>query len=405
MSVCFCLSSALAAADAAAAESAPPIQTGIDLKLDTTAGWRDGVRIGSSLSATALAHLDWQPKAMDGGITWHGYLSALLLAGRGPSGKYLGDFLAADNTEAPESQRMYAWWLEAAQGPWNIRTGALLADEEFATTECGGHFLNSALGWPAFISANTVNTGPAYFVAALGARLSWTPNEKSSWQVGVYDGDAVDSPDGNPNLNRHGIHYRLGGSQGWFILGETTWQPSGPNANILKAGVWYHTAEFSDVYRDGTGTPHASTGKPPVMHDGNYGAYASIEHAFSGKYGEAGSSSGHVRIGVSPADRNALTCALDVGMHWHGLIPGRPEDAFGLAYVFAKFSPDYAANARLLSPADPAPDHESVIEAVYDYTLKPGISLQPDIQWINHTGGSPLGGNSLLFILRFNAAF
>ena len=381
-----------------------PFKAGVDLKLGLGAGWRDGANLGTATHGLAIAHLDWAPAAADGAPSWQGHLSVLGLAGQGPSGKYLSDVFGADNTEGPESVRLYSWWLERNDGPCNLRFGALLADDEFAATECGGHFLNSAFGWPAFISANTVNTGPAFYIAGLGARLRWSPSETNSWMLGIFDGDTFDSPTGDPGVNPHGLHFRTGGSQGWFIIGETSWQASPQAVDVWKAGVWLHTADFSDVYRDSSGHPVATSGNPAALHRGNYGVYSSVEHTFQGKNGETGSMNGHVRVGFSPGDRSALNWVADAGLHWHGLLPSRPQDVLAFGYVYGHFSSDFAANARLTSPGVPAPDFEQVVEANYEYVLREKVSLQPDIQWIMHTGGSQALKDSLLLSLRFNAS-
>ena len=388
-----------------AIDKSQEIKTGVDLKIDATSGWRDGGRVGSSLQGTVLAHADWQPSTNEGSPAWHGYASLLGVAGRGPTEKYLGDFLSASNLEAEQGLRVYSWWIERTAGTWSLRTGALLADEEFATTECGSHFLNSSLGWPAFISANTVNTGPAYSAAALGVRVCWTPSDAVTCRLGIYDGDSFDSPTGDPGVNRSGLHYQLGGSQGWFVIGETTWQPAALSSTILKCGAWLHTADFADVYRDNTGQPQALTGNPAAVRHGNYGAYASAEHAFYGKGGEPGSMSGEIRAGVSPADRNTLSWAFDASLHWHGPIASRPLDAVSIGLSHAQCSPDFSRNARLSSPTEPAPDYEQVVELVYDYSVKEGVVVQPDVQWIMHTGASRALPDSLLLAMRLSVSY
>lgn len=145
--------------------------TGFDLTLEASAGISGAARHGESLHNMALGHAEWESAEKDGGLHGHFYVSALSLLGRGPTERYLGDFLAASNTEGYESLRLYSWWFEAGRAGWSLRAGALLADEEFGGTDGGGNFLNSAFGWPAFISANTLNTGPAFFVAAPGVRF------------------------------------------------------------------------------------------------------------------------------------------------------------------------------------------------------------------------------------------
>ncbi len=383
-----------------------PWGIGVDLKVDAARGRDAGAWTGSSLLGYGLVHADWQPApGTEGTATWRGYASVLGLAGRGPTEKFLFDFMTADNIEGFESLRLYSWWLERNQGAWSIRAGALLADEEFTGTDSGGHFLNSSFGWPAFISADTVNTGPAFFVAAPGARLRWSPSERASWQIGVYDGDTFDSPTGDPTVNRHGWHYGLGGSQGWFVITEVEWQAAVETGLRGKVGSWLHTADFADVYHDATGKPLALTGAPARQHSGNYGAYAVLERTLRGKSGEAGCVDSHVRIGFAPSDRNALHWAVDTGLSWRGLLPGRAQDSFSAGYSYAGFSSDYAANAKLVSPGDAPPDFEHVLELSYEWHCGEHLILQPDFQWIGHTGGTSAQSQSILCTLRISSSY
>src|SRR5882724_8678375 len=198
-------------------------KSGIEVTLEGDVGLQGGARRVAALHNLALAHAEWQQaNPVGGAVRLRAYASVLSLEGRGPTERFLGDFLAASNTAGFNSTRVYSWWLEAGLRDWSLRGGALLADEEFAGTKAGGNFFNSAFGWPSFVSANTVNTGPAFFAAAPGLRLERSFGETAAWRIGVYDGDTFDSPTGDPAVNRHGVHYRLGGSEGWYVMSEAT---------------------------------------------------------------------------------------------------------------------------------------------------------------------------------------
>jgi porin len=379
--------------------------TGVDLSVEASAGLTGGAQRGEALHALGLAHAGWaQPDAKEGATHFTGYLSALALAGAGPTERYLGDFLAASNSEGHQSARLYAWWLQAERAGWSLRGGVLLADEEFTGTAMGACFFNSAFGWPAFISANTVNTGPAFYVAAPGLRLQRTWNETTAWRIGIYDGDTFDSPAGDPGPTGHGLHYQVGGAQGWFLITEADFAPSG-GATRLTVGAWLHTADFADVRDDAFGQPFAVSGRAPRQHASNHGLYSAIEHTVAGEPGKAGSIEVFLRGGFSPADRNALGWALDGGIGWTGPIPGRPADVAALGIAHARFSPRYSAGARLAAPASPAPDFEQAIEASYTVKLGDHFNVQPDLQFIRHPGGSTAQGDAVAFFLRFNSSY
>jgi porin len=380
-------------------------KVGLDLTVETAAGVSGGAEQGQTVHGLALLHADWtQPEKSTTGLKYTGYVSVLGLAGKGPTEKFLGDFLAASNIEGYPSARLYSWWLQAEAHDWSLRGGALLADAEFAGTAAGGSLFNSAFGWPAFISANTVNTGPAFYVAAPGLRLEHKWGETAAWRIGIYDGDTFDSPTGDPRINRHGLHYNLGGAQGWFVITEATFTPAG-SATRGKVGAWFHTATFPDVRDDAAGQPYAISGNDPREYSSNHGAYAAIEHTLAGESGKAGNIEFFIRGGFSPSDRNAISWAIDTGIGWTGPIPGRPDDVATLGFVHAKFSPAFSDGARLADPMSPAPDFEQVIEANYTVKLSEHVTLQPDLQYIRHPGGSTAQSDALAFLFRINSSY
>jgi porin len=285
-----------------------------------------------------------------------------------------------------------------------VRAGIVLADEEFAGTEGGGNLINSSFGWPAFISANTLNTGPAYFVAAPGVRLAFTPSEKLTWRVGFYDGDSFDSPDGDPYLTRHGTHFRLGGEQGCFMMSELAYSP-GEGLPSFKIGGWWHTADFADVYEDDFGQPFVLSGNDPRLHRNNHGFYLLVEHTLRGESGKAGHVGCFWRGGFSPKNRNTLGWATDVGVSWTGPLSSRPDDVLALGLAHVRFSPGFRHSATLADPGSPAPDFEQVVELSYTAPLTEKISLQPDLQYIRHPGGSSAQRNAVAVFLRLNASY
>jgi len=356
------------------------ITVNADASVDNAYGL-SGTNGGDSLSGALVAGVAWDQKPVDSRpVSFNAFASVLWVEGHGPTDQFLGDDMAASNIEAYESLRLYEWWGQASAGAWSVRLGALLADVEFCGTTPGGSLINSAFGWPAFISASTVNTGPAYYAAALGARLAFT-GETTTWKLGVYDGDSFDAPDGGDRTNRHGIHYEIDNDQGAFIISELNWAPTN-SAFRYQAGAWLHTADFEDT--DGSGT----------LHSGNYGAYAALERTLAGKTGEAGNIEAHVRAGFAPEDRNSFGWTLDTGVAAIGLLPSRDADTLAVGFVHA----DRSTNTASL-------DFEQVVELSYTIVLNDHLSLQPDLQYIRHPASDPTRDNALLFLLRLSASY
>jgi porin len=349
--------------------------------LDAASGLAGVGKGRESLSGTVLGEACWAPTETDTRpVSVSAYASVLWVKGRGPSDRILGDFLGASNGEAFQSLRLYSWWLEIAGSAWSLRTGALLADEEFAGTTPGASLINSSFGWPAFISANTLNTGPAYCAAALGVRIAWENDRGWSTRAGIYDGDALDSAAGDHHANRHGTHYALNGDQGAFFMAELGYTPA-DSANRFTLEAWAHTANFADP---GSG----------ALHHGNHGAYVIAERTLRGRTGEPGNIEAHVRYGWAPADRNTVAWAADIAVAATGILPARPADTIAFGISHARLSSRLAGQ-----------DYERVFELSYTAPLAKHLTLQPDVQYIQHVGATRAGDNALLFLLRLTAEY
>jgi porin len=403
---------------------------------DAPAGWRTdlgrrGVELAASYTAEAMAvpHGGLQRGAVAGGggiasvavdcekatglPGARAFASLMWLHGASVSQKLVGDTLAVSNLDGYDSLRLYECWFEQAflGDRASLRAGALLADAEFAGTDSGGQFFNSVFGWPAFISGNTVNTGPAFYVAAAGARLRLVPAAGWQFQCGVYDGDTFDSPAGDPHSTRHGLHHRIGGQQGWFGIAEIAFRRTADGrAGVVKLGAWRHSSDFPDNYRDHRGDSFVRSGLAPRRHAGIAGSYASVEQILlppaAGRTGIAA----HARIGASQPERAQFAWVLDTGLNLTGLLPGRPADVLALGFAHASVSRDArrrVADEIAVGRATAAgrPDYEQVFELSYRAALGAGWILQPDVQWVRHTGTTAAGGDVLVLGLRLGTAW
>jgi len=322
-------------------------------------------------------------------LGWEGVtirLSGMNLHGSG-IGSRVGDMLGVSNIEGYGSVRLYESWVEKsfAAETLSLRAGLLLADEEFSTLDTTGPFLNATFGWPEFISMNTVNTGPAFYIPALGARLLWEPNETWYGQVSIYDGDTYDSSIGDDRVNRPGLHLELGDGQGTFGMVELGYRHNqAEDADGLpgtyKLGGWWHTGEFDDF----------SGG---VSHDGTQGVYASGEQMVYREYGDQGLSL-FVRAGFAPEDRSEVDYSFQVGASYVGLIPDRDIDTAALGLSHASISSEL-----------PGRTAETVVELAYEYVMSDDFTIQPSVQWVGDPGATGKLDDALVLGLRVNLSF
>lgn len=178
-----------------------------------------GTKTGSVYNGLGYGALDVDAEKAWG---WNGVnlrVSTMWTHGASP-GQYTGDELTVSNMDAYDGLCLYEFFAEKSFGQFNVRVGNLLADEEFVGAEYGGALINAAFGQPAFWAANTLNTGPAFNVAGLGARFRYDFDEARYAQFGIYDGDTFDDAGGDPKINQHGTHFELGNGQGWTSLYE-----------------------------------------------------------------------------------------------------------------------------------------------------------------------------------------
>ena len=77
-------------------------------------------------------------------------------------------------------------------------------------------------------------------------------------------------------------------------------------------------------------------------------------------------------------------------MNFTGMVPGRPSDVFGVAVSYSHISQDASAldrDYRLSGVPTPIRDYEVLAELTYIAQVVPGWTVQPDLQYIWHTGG------------------
>ena len=349
---------------------------------------------------------------------WRGgtfQLSSLFPHGRGFSENYVGDLLTVSNIEAYESWRLYDLWYEHAFGEGlSARIGQFTADEEFAYTEPGGNFLNSVFGWPAFISGNTLNTGPAFYVAAPGIRFNYEPTKEVFVRAAVFDGDTFDNPEGDPRPNHSGTRFQMSAAQGFFGIAETGYRLNrGEKADGLPGqyviGLWGHSGDFSSNLEDEAGEVFVVSGREPRAHSRNYGVYATAQQMLWREEEEQGLFA-FLRAGTSPKDRSLFELVVDGGITVQGMIPTRDDDVAGVAAAYARISRDLRRAEQLDAEVNGTEypgfsDHETVLEAFYTIQLAKWWTLQPDFQWVFNPGGNSSSSDAIILGVRTSLVF
>jgi porin len=338
-------------------------------------------------------------------------------------GEYLGGpIMAISSIEAQPSTRLFELWLEQKFGERvSVRAGQLAVDSEFFTTDTGANFVNSTFGWAGIWAADLPNGGNAYPLATPGARAKVTLTDNLTFLAAIYNGNPAGCDDGQ-RCNRSGTDFRTqddpflvqelqysynkrpeggakdggkGGLKDYGAPGGVTGLPG-----TIKLGAWQHTDDryFPAVNESGK------------LFDSNYGFYASIDQQiFALPSDPTKGVNVFARVAGAPSDRNTVDFYVDGGIVFSGFIPKRPDDSFGVGFAYAQVSDDARdadRAAKLLDSTYRIRDFESIVEVFYKAQIVPGLSIQPDLQYMwNPGGGIRENDNAIYGGVRISIAY
>ncbi len=275
---------------------------------------------------------------------WSGgycFLEVLLNHGANPS-QYIGDTQTASNIADKNRTRLQQLWFEQQFGQHaSLLFGLHDLNSEFYVSEYGSLFLNSSFGIGPDISTNAATS--LWPEAGLTIRAAWHGKHLYA-QLAAYDGDPA-------------TRALRAGSEGIMWIAETGIHRG---ESAYKLGLWHHTAPKS-----------APDGR---IFSSNSGLYAVADQPLNNNAGI------FLQLGIARPDRNDIASYLGLGIHIHGLIPTRDNDAFGIALARAGFS-RINRQVNILAAA------ETSLEITYDMAMTDWLSIHPSFQWIRHPGG------------------
>lgn len=324
--------------------------------------------------------------------------------GAGLSRGYVDNLITVSGIEALPSSRLYELWFEQKlfDGQLGLKIGQLAADTEFAVTQTGTVFVNSTFGWHNNMAVVIPSGGPIYPLAVPGIRAKYVPNANLSLQVGIFDGDPAgraraDTDPDPQRRNRTGTNFRTNDPA--LVIAEAAYayniEPgSGGEAGTVTLGGWYHFGRFDSLRVDQSGMSLAdpSTSGIARRFRGQAGLYGIIDQTiYREPYDPNDGASVFLRVSGSPADRSLIDLYVDAGIAYKGLFPGRSDDTLGVAFAVSRFSAQARAldTDAILAVGVPGPrrSSEAVLEATYQAVLGPGVTIQPDLQYVFRPGG------------------
>ena len=377
--------------------------------LGASPGWREKLeRAGLNLSLHYTGELQSNPI---GGVTQGGVVQGLVrgsldldleqalgwsgtrfhvhgynIHGESLTSEHLNDLNVTSNIDSHDQTRLVELWLEKG---WrddriNLRLGQLALDPEFAVSEPGALFVNSAFGALPTMGLNL--TTPIYPQGTPGVRLRLAPIPNAYVQAAVYQGNP-----GDPAVDGHGSSWRFDRAEGALAIAEVGFTRNADKLpGTFRLGFFNHSGQFTD---QGSGTSRR----------GQQGIYAvAQQRAYPTSEEEGPALDFFSRVsGVFQDGRSTVDFHFDGGAIWTGVWPSRPDDALGLGFAYTRLSDGW----RRASVTSPRPDHEAIFELSYQARANECLAIQPDLQYIIHPGGSSAVENALVLGFRIDIEF
>ena len=343
-------------------------------------------------------------------------LSLLNLHGQNLSVNNLLSLQTASGIQGTNATRLWEFWYDQKfldEDRLSIRVGQQSLDQEFMVSTNALYFVNTMFGWPMLPSADLPSGGPAYPLSALGIRMNARPVDGLNLLLGVFNGDPVKNSDGSdPQMqNRYGTSFPTNGGKLYIAEAQFSYPALGSMVEpgqeralgyTYKIGAWYNSNRFADLAMDNSGLSLAdpdSTGNP-LQHQGNFAFYAVADQLIwrderrpdktIGLFGRV--------MGTPLNDRNVIDFSANVGMVAHSPFNNRPSDTFGLGLGYAHVSSQLGQfddnTVAFTGSWQPTHTSEVILEATYQYQLRPWIQLQPDIQYVINPGGGVANPNN-----------
>jgi len=334
---------------------------------------------------------------------WEGgtfYASLDQIHGRGPSRYLVGNLQTLSSIESQQSTKLYDLYYEHAllNNALSIRVGQFGADEEFTLTSYGAGFVNSNFGFPVLPAVDLPNGGPAYPLAALGARVKYAATDQITLLGAAFNGDPISPYQTAQNTN--GTDFRWNPPKdGVFMIGEMQYamnqgEKDAGLPGTYRLGMWYHTGAFNN-YTARTAVsfanPYSGTG---AKVQNNYSVYAVADQLvwrMGEKSGDSADPAKQRGIGVfarlmgSPSQQNQITFAASGGVVWKGPLDARQDDQIGLGVNYTVIGSAYRAQQR--AAGLPAPSSETVFEVNYLAQLTGWLQVQPSLEYVVRPGG------------------
>src|SRR5262245_26702926 len=231
-----------------------------------------------------------------------------------------------------------------------------------------------------------------YPLTTWGARVKFEPVEAFYAMVGCYNGDP-----GVKQGDRHGVDFTVRGPP--FVIGEIGYRRNyGEDAPGLPGNVKlgaYFNGGNALVFDPGL------AGRPGESVQARYGFYLVADQALArwGDPAEKRHLGAFAAFTCAPDQRvNQVPYFFDAGLVAYGFLPSRPRDFAGFGVAYGSYSGDLRRAEEFQAVTDPAVavrSWEMTVELNYGCTVRPGLLVQPSLQYLVNPGGDRSVPNAL----------
>lgn len=363
------------------------LEAGIDTQVKYTADYWNvldgGIKEGANLISSLDAAVELDGEALFGLSNSKAKIRVVHISGGDVNANRVGSAEGISDLEAEtNSLKLQEAWVEQkfADGAFRVRIGVQDLNEDFADTEITDNFSKPTMHlMPTLMYSGSNNTASTYPDPALGVTAEYAPTQLYYVRAGVFDGAA-----GSPN-KKSGTHLELDSSEGAMIIAEAGFTPrirgeEYREPNKLALGYWRYTKDQQDL---------AMAGKKEV----NQGIYALMAYEFYADR-EGRTLGAFVKGGISDEDTHQIDFDIQTGVVGRGFVPTRPLGEFGVGYTQAENSDDYLK----VNPA--ADDREYSFNLYYRDQIIPGITAQPEFQYVSDPGSDSSLDNASIIGMR-----
>lgn len=233
---------------------------------------------------------------------------------------------------------------------------------------------------PLFANPTTLGVMPGYYDSAWGVVLNIAPIDEFYVNWGIYDGSLASGfTTGNhafPDFN--GTYFMIAEMGG-------TWQ--------LTDDGYLGRAGFGGWQQTGNLGPAGG-----VTEDGTYGFYGfASQTVWQENHQNSNAGRGVIaffQCGINDSETLPMNGFLGAGATAFNLVPGRPDDTFGLGVSYSWL------NANLFQR-----DHELMLQTYYQAKVIDNLYVQPVLSYIKQPGASPTLDNAWAFTFRATLLF